>query len=166
MSALAALLQAHRLMTRIVDRLERSSRLDRRAARMERRGAILVLLRALERHEALEDMIFAPDANASQERAEAAAAIETQHRRLEGLREELVLVLSARQGPDLEAEDRMIARLVRLLRSHFQTEERRLWPLYSSQGRSLDRLLEHSAQAQVRELKREIDRLWLAYESV
>ena len=161
MSVFLALAQEHGLMLKLVGRLERGvSDPDARAAAQETRSILLVLLKALEEHERLEHLLFdrilEPPSLLARK---ALVLVEGQHRLLAALREEAVVLL--RDGPveGCATLRTLVHRLARLLRRHFEDEERGLWPSFNafatrSTLSSLDRL----ARAQVREMARELDR--------
>lgn len=159
MSLFAVLAKEHLLFKRLVDRLERALSYDPRTAKSEIRETLLVLFPALERHEELEDLLFAPRGRPRSSAAKKAATrVEVQHRRIAALRadaaERLAMAEDATAG-DLPA---VILPLVKRLREHFRTEETVLWPHYEGSSRSLTRGLERRAAARVKELESEVRR--------
>ncbi|MFI5363437.1 MAG: hemerythrin domain-containing protein [Elusimicrobiota bacterium] len=161
MSVFLALGEEHELLRMFVGRLERGAAdSDERTAERETRGGLLILLRALEAHEALEDMLFerfleppSPDART------ALALVEGQHRLLAALREEGLALL--RDGPNEGCGSMrgLVQRLARLLRRHFEDEERDLWPKFNALAtRSTLNRLDRLARAQVREMQRDLER--------
>ncbi len=163
MSVFKSLTAEHRLLWGLVVRLEAAiQEKDERVARREARGVLLVLLHALEGHQALEDLVFesAGDA-ASPEALQALAFAGRQHEGLEALRAEASGLLEKAAGPDLAALRPLAARLSAALRAHFETEERELWPCWNAAAsRSSLRALEHRAAHRVEALKRELRGLW------
>ena len=165
MSVFASLTKEHGLLLRLVSRLERSAAdPDPRTAARETRNVLLVLFKALEAHERLEDAVFAePPERPSPETAKALAEVEKQHRALGVLRAEAADAMRA-IDPDGGEEIRAVGlRLSRLLRAHFNEEERVLWPRFNAEtGRSRLNLLARRAERQLKEMERELEHYWEA----
>ncbi|MFI5347112.1 MAG: hemerythrin domain-containing protein [Elusimicrobiota bacterium] len=165
MSVFASLAREHALLLRLVARLERGAAdPDPRVAARETRNVLLVLFKALEAHERLEDAVFA----ATPERpslaaAKALAEVEKQHRALGVLREEASQAMRSLDPEGGETIRAVGVRLAHLLRGHFNEEERRLWPSFNTYAsRSTLNLLSRRAERQVVEMERELDRYWEA----
>jgi hypothetical protein len=165
MSVFKALTEEHRLLWGLAARLESAlSERDDRVARRDARAVLLVLLRALEGHQELEDLVFAEAGKgASPAAVEALAFVEHQHKGLEVLHREAVDLLEAASDLDPAALRPLARRLSAALREHFETEERDLWPRWNAAAsRSSLRGLEHRAAARVTALKREVRGWWAA----
>jgi len=167
MSVFKSLAAEHALLLGVVARLELASTgLDSRAAASRTRNLLLVLLKALEAHESLEHLVFDQGPAASGPRGAALALIEAQHKALAALRDEASVLLRSLAREDDTSIWTLTRRLTRLLRRHFEDEERVLWPLFhASAGRSRLHLLDRLARAQVREMRKELDGYWTAVES-
>lgn len=155
MSVFKALAEEHGLLLVLVGRLERAS--DARDARC----LLLVLLRALEAHENLEHLVFDEDTPATA----ALANVERQHASLNVLRAEVQALLQDIGREHDDALRTMTRSLARLLRRHFEDEERTLWPSFNaSAGRSRLHRLGRLARAQVQAMKKELDGYRIAVE--
>lgn len=153
MSVFASLFLAHRLMERLIARLERSPRRGAPTAGKEARDTFLVLLPALERHEKIEDLVFG---------AAMPEEVALQHRKLDRLRAEIAQLIGGADGGDHARFAVLVPLLAAMLRRHFLLEERVLWPRYRARGRCLERSTERAARKQVRDLEREIEWGWRA----
>lgn len=159
MSLFATLTREHQLFGRLVDRLERAVSYDERTAKSEVRETLLVLFPALERHEELEDLLFAPRGGGRSASADRASArVEVQHRRLKVLKDEALERLAKAEDAGPGELPAVVLPLVKRLREHFRTEETVLWPHYEGSSRSLTRGLERRAAARVKELESEVRR--------
>ena len=163
MSVFASLAQEHQLFLELGARRERSAGApDARAAARDTRNILLVLLTALKAHERLEDLVFEekPDPLLPEARA-ALRLVEAQHRALGALREEALELLrdgTSENGASMRA---LVLRLAKLLRRHFEDEERRLWPsLNALTSRSTLARLDRLAKAHVRATARDLERQW------
>lgn len=165
MSVFKSLAEEHALLLRVIARLERGAGdPDPREADRETRNALLVLLNALESHERLEHMVF-DDAPAMTTPAgeRAKELIEGQHSVLAKLREEARELLASPHDDEGVALRGAAVRLARLLRLHFSTEERTLWPTFNAvAGRSALSRLSRTASVQLQKMKREVELLWSA----
>jgi hypothetical protein len=147
MSVFHALSEEHALLLSLVGRLERASDVK------DARALLLVLLRALEAHENLEHLIF----DEENEPAGALAHVERQHGALGELRAEALELLQSLSSGGDPALRGLVRRLSRLLRSHFQDEERILWPLFNASAeRSRFQRLARIAAAQLVTMKKEL----------
>ena len=165
MSVFRALGEEHRLLWGLVVRLEAAlQEKDERIARRDARAVLLVLLRALEGHQGLEDLVFeSVGDSAAPEALQALAFVENQHQALEILRREAVDLLEKASDLDLATLRRLAERLSAALRVHFETEERDLWPRWNAvASRSALRGLDHRAAQRVEDLKREVRGWWAA----
>lgn len=163
MSVFASLAREHVLFLELVARLERSAGApDARAAARDTRNILLVLLTALKAHERLEDLIFEekPDPLLPDARA-ALQLVEAQHRALGALREEALELLRDGTTENTESMRGLVLRLAKLLRRHFEDEERRLWPgLNALMSRSSLARLDRLARAHVRATENDLARQW------
>lgn len=163
MSVFASLAQEHALFLEFVARLERGAAApDARTAARDTRNTLLVLLSALKAHERLEDLVFQekPDPLLP-EAAAALRLVETQHRALGALREEALELLRDGTSENGESMRSLVLRLAKLLRRHFEDEERRLWPsLNALTSRSSLARLDRLAKAHVRATSRDLERQW------
>ena len=165
MSVFYSLTKEHQLLLRLVSRLERGiADLDERAAGRQTRNILLVLLKALEAHERLEHLVFdpVPKPPSSPTVRQALALVQGQHQLLAAMREEAVALL--RDGPcdGCGSLRPLVLRLARLLRRHFEDEERELWPSFNALAtRSTLNHLDRLARTQVRAMERELDHYWV-----
>lgn len=167
MSVFKSLGDEHALIISLLGRLERATAdPDARSSARETRNALLVLLRALEGHDRLEHLVFDPEAGAPAAAASAPlASIEHQHIALSALREEALTLLQELPHEDAATVRGLSRRLARLLRRHFEDEERSLWPNFNATaGRSRLHLLDRQARAQVKTMKKEFDAYLSAFE--
>ena len=162
MSVFTALGEEHALLLRLVGRLERGTAdPDERAAARETRNILLVLLKGLEAHERLEHLVFDSVASPSAAALAALALVEGQHALLAALREEAGELLRNVSSGESAPLRPFVLRLARLLRRHFEAEERELWPSFNALAtRSTLSRLDRQAHAQVRAMEGEIDRYW------
>lgn len=160
MSVFKSLAEEHALLLGLVERLENATAdPDARSSMKETRNLLLVLLKALESHEALERLIFGgkPEAPAAAESA-ALAINERQHLALNELRKEGTTLLQGLPREDAATMRGLSRRLARLLRRHFEDEERGLWPSFnSSAGRSRLHSLDRQARTQVKAMRKEFE---------
>ena len=165
MSVFKSLTEEHALMLGLVRRLERTlvSPKDTEPA-TEIRNILLVLLKALDAHEQLENLVFEEAAPNHPGRARTALAlIERQHLALGALRAEAADLLRNMGREDDATLQALAQRLTRLLRRHFNDEERTLWPtVHAAAGRSRLHRLERLAAAQVRSMRKELVDYWSA----
>ncbi|MDE2489507.1 MAG: hemerythrin domain-containing protein [Elusimicrobia bacterium] len=165
MSVFQSLSDEHRLIWGLIGRLEAClQEPDGRVARRDARAVLLVLLRALQGHGELENMIFErAEGAASSEAARALAEVERQHEALEALRLEAVDLLEKAADLDLARLRPLARRLAGALRAHFSDEERELWPLWKNvESRSMRRGLDRRAAERVKDLKAEVRGWWTA----
>ena len=168
MSVFDSLTREHALMLKLVSRLERAAaEADARVAAHETRTILLVLFKALEAHEHLEHLIFDECPELPTEAACAALAnVEAQHQALGALREEAVALLTSITPEGGESIRALAVRLAKLLRLHFEEEERRLWPSFNAYaGRSTLHRLSRQAREQFVTMERDINRYWTEVES-
>ncbi|MDE2238107.1 MAG: hemerythrin domain-containing protein, partial [Elusimicrobia bacterium] len=76
--------------------------------------------------------------------------------------EELAVVVAAEHEHDFKRLKPLVLGFCEDLRAHFHSEESLLWPRYDQPGRRLEPALDARARLQVRRLKRDIQRTWLA----
>lgn len=166
MSVFKSLAEEHSLLLSLIGRIERAaSDPDLRCAARDTRNLLLVLLKALEAHERLEHLVFDRDSPSSGPLDEAAALVERQHLALTSLREEAAVLLRDLSRENDVAMRGLARRLTRLLRRHFEDEERLLWPNFNaSAGRSRLHSLKRQARAQVKTMKKELDGYLIAVE--
>ena len=159
MSVFKSLSEEHFLLLNLVGRL------DRAADVKDARNLLLILLKALEAHENLEHLVFDRESTASGETGAALALIERQHHALGELREEATELLRNLGREEDAAVRGLSRRLARLLRRHFEDEERTLWPRFNAAaGRSRLHRLDRLARAQVKVMKKELDDYRIAVE--
>lgn len=158
MSIVEVLTREHRVFERLIGRIERSLKLDEVHAREELRESILVLLVALERHEDIENLVFRQTSAADKRGARALFhEIAVQHRKIGALKDELLQAFDEAQADSYDSIKSLALQLVGKLRSHFQTEENRLWPRYLGlSSRSLERSVSQRAKQSVIKLERDI----------
>jgi len=159
-SVFKSLAEEHALLLSLVARLESAAaEPDSRSAAKETRNLLLVLLKALEAHEGLEHLVFDREEGApAAEESATAALIERQHAALGELRREGAALLQGLPREDSATMRGLSRRLARLLRRHFENEERALWPsLNASAGRSRLHRLDRQAREQVKAMKKEFD---------
>ena len=164
MSLLRSLSRAHELLSLLARRLGKSALLDAPVDEEEFRDTLIVLLRALEKHEKLEELVFRDGEGFPPRPPDALKAALSQHRRLDALRDELQRALSAAPRESAGFRRSAARRLARELLEHFRHEESELWPSWSTGSRSFDRLMEHAAEAQVKELERDMIWTWQSIE--
>ncbi len=167
MSVFKSLAEEHSLLLVLVVRLERATtEPNSRSAARDTRNLLLVLLKALEAHEGLEHLVFDGESQPSSgPKSAALAQVEQQHLALAALREEAAALLRGLSREDDVSMRALARRLARLLRRHFEDEERTLWPNFNaSAGRSRLHRLDRLARAQVRAMKKELDGYLIAVE--
>ncbi len=168
MSVFDSLSREHALLLMLVKHLERAvGERDERTAARETRNILLVLFKALKAHENLETLVFEDSPEAPSPAAyKALAGIETQHRTLHELQKEAETILNT-LTPEGGASIRELSlRLARLLRRHFDEEERLLWPSFNAYaGRSTMHRLSRQAREQYRAMEREVHRYWAEVEA-
>lgn len=167
MSVFDSLAKEHALLLRLVGRLERAaSEPDGRAAARETRNILLVLFKALEAHEALEHLVFDDSPDAPPPAAYAALAkVEAQHESLAALRKEAAALLGSVSLEGVEPVRELALNLAKLLRRHFDDEERTLWPGFHAYARrsTLHRLSRQAAE-QLKLMERDVTRYWAEVE--
>lgn len=154
MSLLSSLAREHRLMERLMDRLEAGIAPEAGVDGARLARLLEPLTAALGAHEELEGRVYAAANDAAA--VQFLPMVERQHRELGEIRRELAAeIAQASAGERLRA----LARLyLQGLRYHFQTEETRLWPeFFGKAGRSMGRSIELAAARRVRELERLVE---------
>lgn len=167
MSVFKSLGDEHALILSLLGRLERAiADPDERSAVRETRNSLLVLVKALEAHDHLERLVFDPEPGVPAGAGGAPwASVERQHVALSALREEALSLLQELPREDPATVRGLSRRLARLLRRHFEDEERSLWPSFNATaGRSRLHLLDREARAQVKTMKKEFDAYLSAFE--
>lgn len=165
MSVFQALGEEHRLMRALGRRLERTLEdPDERFARREVRSLLLLLLRALESHEAFENAVFArPLRGASADRRDAARVLAREHAQVDRLRGEATALLREGSDGSLPALRALTQKLAAALDAHFDLEERDLWPrLNAVESRSARAHAGRAAATRVKEMRRDLDGYWAA----
>jgi hemerythrin-like domain-containing protein len=159
MRVIAALAQEHAVFVRMIGRIERTLTWSEDAARTEIAESLLVLLPALDRHEQIEDSVFADPAYASSEgAARIRAELAREHGRVDLMRVEIRRMIEGAECP-WERFKNQISELARKLRLHFATEEKKLWPHYTrTMSRSRDRSAAWKVSREVARLEEEIER--------
>jgi|GEM_PF-5386637 len=159
MRAIDALTKEHRVFLRLIDRIERALRRQETQARAEVRESLLVLLPALDRHEEIEDSVFAGEDSAPEGDGKALLAeLRREHARVNLLRAEIAEALGGAEN-SWGGFGASVAELTAKLRDHFIVEEKRLWPRYArTAGRSRDKSAARRVLREVRRLEGEIDK--------
>jgi|CXWL01.1.fsa_nt_gi hemerythrin-like domain-containing protein len=162
MSIFLTLTKEHQLFQQMITRLEHCLKYDEKNSHTELRRILLVLLPALSRHEELEDLIFQdPICRNHRAAPKLLAMVDSQHRKLEAIHEEISELLRTEGQYDLGRLRDLIFTLCEKLRLHFHTEETSLWPNYNqTMSRSLAHSVNVRAHQQVRRLEREIQETW------
>ena len=156
-SIFLSLAEEHRILLRLADAVEAAWKRDDERAVAAVRRALLILHRALERHEEIEETLFPGRRRVAPEAAPIAALVKAQHREIGALRHEVEALLGRADAAGGENLKTLSLVLVRRLRAHFETEESRLWPLFGAlPGRSVFRTLARRARSQVQSLERDV----------
>lgn len=165
MSVFKSLAEEHALLLRLVDRLEKAAdEPDSRAVEKDTRNLLLVLIKALEAHENLEKQVFEEEsAPPSGQTGAALELVERQHFALAALSAEAAELLQGLPREDAASIRAVTRGLTRLLRRHFEDEERALWPNFNaSAGRARLHRLDRLAREQIRAMENEIEGYWAA----
>ena len=158
MSVIGGLMSEHEIFKGLADRLEKSLDYEEPALRSEVRDTLLILLPALDVHEEIEETVFGHPLYASKEEAKLLLGeTEYQHGQIQKLRAELIAALQTDSPESLPLLKILAADLVKKLRLHFETEEKRLWPHYRAYSRSMDKSIKRRLREQVRQLRKGID---------
>ncbi len=157
MSVFNALGREHQLFESLLGRLEEClEEPDRENAVDEIKKLMLILLPALEKHEALEDELF-PSGEDGEAEPKAGRLAARQHRALDAFRESLRRTLESTGRASFEEIRSAVLSFAEGLRRHFTTEERDLWPLYHrNMSRSLGNSTERRARRFVAAMEREL----------
>lgn len=150
----------HSLFRELLDKLELDLARPQARARADVVAALRILLPALDRHEEIEDIVYARPADAACDNRKLLRAIEDQHRDLSVLRDDILFTL------ERSAQERPFARLSTLtrcmicdLRAHLKMEESLLWPLYrASLNRTTDEVLPIALRKRAEALEQELSR--------
>jgi hypothetical protein len=162
MTVIESLSKEHALFHKIIARIDATLNLDEAAARLELKRALLVLLPALDRHEAIESRVFMrPPRGGDAEAARLAATISGQEKDIRRLHRDILDILRETGEYDFPRLKSLASELCQKLREHFYMEESRLWPhqkesVPAGQGRAVER----QAGRNVADLEREISRNW------
>lgn len=137
-------------------------RYGEKTGREEIRGGLLVLLQALDRHERIEDAVFSrPSFSSARTARPLLEEVGAGHRRVRDLRARAEAALAGSEVESLARLGPVILNLAAELRSHFNLEETKLWPLYQrTHGRSLEHSMASRARREVRELETDMKCLW------
>jgi hypothetical protein len=160
MTVVELFIKEHALFRVLLDKLELDLAQTEERARADVSEALRTLLPALDRHAEIEDVVFRDPPDIADDRGQALEEVETQHRELARLRDEVLLALeeSLDEYP-LEELRRLTASLIGNLRIHLETEEARLWPLYrSALARSLDAVVPIHIDKRAQALESALDR--------
>ena len=121
----------HALFRALVDKLELDLARREDRARTDVSDALRILLPSLDRHEMIEDIVFRHPPDGADDDHKALAEVAAQHRKLTGLREEILFALEqSSEGYPFAKLRALTAALINDIRVHLETEETRLWPLY------------------------------------
>jgi len=154
-------IKEHALFRALLDRVELGlARRDDRA-RADVGNALRVLLPSLDRHAEIEDIVFRYPPDNVDDAPRALAEVGAQHRALAALRNEILFALERSTEYPFVKLRALTELLINDLRQHFETEERRLWPLYpGALKRPVDAVvpihLDRRAQALDKELSQAI----------
>lgn len=123
----------HALFRALLDRLELDLAERGESARRDVAQALAALLPAIDQHEAIEDITFRHPPDGINGQPDSLAEITVQHREISAVRDQILAVLERAAEPcSIVAISELVVSLIRKLRVHLVTEERRLWPLYTS----------------------------------
>ncbi len=164
MSVFRSLAAEHALLRELGRRLRRSlDGRDEAGAPRETRNILLVLLHALAGHERFEDSVFAQPFAESEGAAKALASLARQHAAVAKLRAETESLIQEGSEVDRRVLRPLADRLVRLLDTHFESEERELWPrLNAVDSRGARHRADRAAAERLKELKKELTSYWSA----
>ena len=151
-----SLADEHAVLLSLADAVEAAWKREDGSAVEAGRRALLILHRALERHEKIEENLFFGRA-VPRGAASVKALVKAEHREIGELRREVEELLGRAGTPGGEDLRTAALVLVRRLRAHFKTEESLLRPLFGAlPGRSAGRARARRARAQVRSLERDV----------
>ncbi len=162
MTILDILSKEHALFHKIIARIDAATSRDEPTARLEIERALLVLLPALARHEAIEMEVFKrPSRAEGPETAKIAATIASQHKEILALHRDILEILRLGGKYDFSRLKSLTAELCQKLRGHFYMEESRLWPRRrAALPAARRRAVGQRAGQNVADLEREISRNW------
>jgi hypothetical protein len=161
MSVLATLAREHRLFETLIARLRFCAERDGPGARARVSDLLQVLLPALERHDAVETLVFGEPGQAwERDERSAHELVEAQHDALRGLRAEVQTLLREKTDAPFSRLALLVDALCGKLEWHLKTEELLVWPLYLKRtGRSVAHSLEREAEKGVAALEASVARL-------
>lgn len=160
-TVLRSLEREHRVFEDLIRRLEGYGDLPPELGRARLAEALLVLLPALERHDAIEAEVFgSPGRAPTEESRRAHEIVAAQHEAIRALREEIEGVLRREDGAPLARLQALCRTLAAKLAWHFRTEELLLWPLRAAEGGPPEgKAAEKRASESVEALRAEVARL-------
>jgi hypothetical protein len=168
MTIFQVLTREHRLFERLSSRLRGAGELGPSHGRARVAEVLLVLLPALQRHDALEETVFGrPRGEWPRDELLAGELVEAQHGALRELRSSIEAVLAGESKSTFPRLAELAELLADKLQWHFRSEEMLLWPLYAKrESRSLARSGLREAERGVRELEDSVESLEKAVRSV
>jgi hypothetical protein len=152
----------HALFRVLLDKLELALAQRQVRAHADVSDALRAVLPSLDQHAEIEDIVFQYPPDGVDDNRKALSEVTAQHRELAGLRNEILFALERASEEYPFAKLRTLTQsLIYNLRTHLETEETRLWPLYQGAlKRPLDAVvpihLEKRAQALEQQLGRAI----------